>query len=76
LVNLDFSRVKNNHIRENLNVQFRAEFFNVINHANFAPPVDNMEAFDASGAPVPGFGQIDSTQTPGREIQFAVKVMW
>ena len=25
---------------------------------------------------VPGFGQIDSTQTPGREIQFAVKVMW
>jgi hypothetical protein len=26
--------------------------------------------------PVPGFGQIDSTQTPGREIQFAVKVMW
>jgi len=25
---------------------------------------------------VPGFGQIDSTQTPGREIQFAIKVMW
>jgi hypothetical protein len=76
LVNLDYSMVKNNHIRENLNVQFRAEFFNVINHANFAPPVDNLEAFDATGAPVPGFGQIDSTQTPGREIQFAIKVMW
>ena len=58
LVNLDFSMVKNNHIRENLNVQFCAKFFNVINHANFAPPVDNLEAFDATGAPYRASGRL------------------
>jgi hypothetical protein len=46
------------------------------NHPNFAPPVSNLEAFDATGAAVPGFGQITSTQTPGREIQFALKLIW
>jgi hypothetical protein len=79
LVNLDFSVVKNNKIpkiSESFAVQFRAEFFNVFNHANFAPPVDNLEALDASGNPVPGFGQIDATQVPNREIQFALKFTW
>jgi hypothetical protein len=79
LVNFDFSLVKNNkipRISENFAVQFRAEFFNVFNHTNFAPPVDNLEAIDATGAPVPGFGQIDATQVPNREIQFALKFTW
>ena len=79
LVNVDFSLVKNSkipRISENFAVQFRAEFFNVFNHTNFAPPVDNLEALDPSGSPVPGFGQIDATQTPNREIQFALKFTW
>jgi Carboxypeptidase regulatory-like domain/TonB dependent receptor len=79
LVNVDFSMVKNNkipRISENFAIQFRAEFFNVFNHTNFAPPVDNLEALDASGNPVPGFGQIDATQIPNREIQFALKFTW
>lgn len=79
LVNVDFSLVKNSkipRISENFAVQFRAEFFNVFNHTNFAPPVDNLEALDPSGNPVPGFGQIDATQTPNREIQFALKFTW
>jgi hypothetical protein len=79
LLNFDFSMVKNNkipRISENFAVQFRAEFFNVFNHTNFAPPVDNLEAIDATGAPVPGFGQIDATQVPNREIQFALKFTW
>ncbi|PYT99120.1 MAG: hypothetical protein DMG38_13170 [Acidobacteria bacterium] len=79
LVNFDFSVVKNSkipRISENFAVQFRAEFFNVFNHTNFAPPVDNLEALDASGNPVPGFGQIDATQVPNREIQFALKFTW
>ena len=54
LVNFDFSLVKNSkisRISENFAIQFRAEFFNVFNHTNFAPPVDNLEALDASGNP-------------------------
>jgi hypothetical protein len=79
LVNVDFSLVKNDHIKrvsENFNIQFRAEFFNILNHVNFAPPISNLEAIDASGNPVPGFGQITTTQTDSREIQFGVKIIW
>jgi hypothetical protein len=76
LVSVDASIVKNTSIAERLNVQFRAEAFNVINHANFAPPIDNQIVFDENGNPVPGAGQIDQTQTPAREIQFALKLIF
>jgi len=79
LFNVDFSMVKDNHIRrisEAFRIQFRAEFFNILNHANFASPVDNLVPFDPTGAPVSGFGRLDTTQTPGREIQFALKIIW
>jgi len=79
--NLDFSVSKNNfvtRISENFNVQFRAELFNVLNHANFAVPVtpDNVTIFDSTGASVPGAGLPSSTTTTAREIQFALKVVW
>jgi len=54
-------------LRKTLNVQFRAEFFNVLNNPNFAPPVNNLEAFDPSGNLTPGFGQITNLQVPSRE---------
>jgi hypothetical protein len=80
LFNLDYSMVKNNKvpkISENFAVQFRVEFFNVLNHANFAPPnVNNLSPFDGNGNPVPGFGQLTATQTPERQIQFALKITW
>ena len=79
--NLDFSVFKNNFIKrisEDFNVQFRAEFFNVLNRANFAVPVtpDNVTIFDSSGASVPGAGLLTSTTTTAREIQFALKLVW
>ena len=77
--NLDFSVFKSSRIRrisENFNVQFRAEFFNVLNRANFASPIDNLNVFDQSGAPVASAGLITSTQTPSRQIQFALKLIW
>jgi hypothetical protein len=43
----------------------RAEFFNLINRANFGIPVRWLEA--------PGFGRAVRTLTPGRRIQFALK---
>jgi hypothetical protein len=57
-------------------VQFRAEFFNVLNHSNFAPPFNNRSLFDAHGNPLGNAGEITGTQTPAREIQFALKLMW
>jgi len=79
LVNLDASIVKDTHITkisESFDVQFRAEFFNLANHTNFAPPTANLEALDPKGAPSPGFGQITAQQVPSREIQFGLKVSW
>jgi hypothetical protein len=78
---VDFSVFKNNYIRkisENFNVQFRAEMFNVLNHANFAPPVtpDNSDIFDATGAPTGVAGLLTRTSTTAREIQFAIKVIF
>jgi hypothetical protein len=78
---VDFSIFKNNYIRkisENFNVQFRAEIFNLLNHANFAPPVtpDNSDIFDASGAPTGIAGVLTRTSTTAREIQFAIKVIF
>ena len=78
---VDFSVFKNNNIRrisETFNIQFRAEFFNVLNHANFNVPVtpDNTDIFDSSGAPTGVAGLLTSTSTDPREIQFAIKVMW
>ena len=80
LFNIDFSVVKDNRIRsisESFNIQFRAEFFNVLNRTNFAPPkAGNLEALSATGTTPAGFGVLTTTQLPNREIQFALKMVW
>jgi Carboxypeptidase regulatory-like domain/TonB dependent receptor len=79
LMNFDFSLFKNNYIKsisDRFNAQFRAEFFNILNHPNFAPPLDNRNIFDSTGGLVANAGLITSTQTPSRQIQFAVKLIW
>src|SRR6266581_3332514 len=86
LFNTDFYVLKNNYIpriSETFNVQFRAEMFNVLNRANFAPPGLNpntgggaMQAIFDNGERNPQFGQIVATQIPARQIQFALKVVW
>ena len=45
-------------------------------HVNLASPINNLEAIDATGAPVGGFGQINTLQVPNREIQFGLKLSW
>jgi hypothetical protein len=72
---------KNNYIKrisENFNLQFRAELFNILNHANFSPPVtpDRTDIFDSSGSPTGVAGLLTSTTTTAREIQFALKLIW
>ncbi len=81
LINLDFAVFKNNHIRrisETFNIQFRAEMFNILNRANFAPPVlpDQTDIFNSDGTANDSAGQIKSTVTDAREIQLGLKVIW
>jgi hypothetical protein len=79
LTDFDFSLFKNTYlprISETFNIQFRAEFFNVLNHPNFQPPFDNNTAFNPDGTPVPSLGKIDITATDNRQIQFGLKLIW
>ena len=70
--NTDFSVIKNTRLGEKLRMQFRAEFFDLFNHANFGTPGNVVGT--------PTFGQITSTRFPtgesgsSRQIQFAVKI--
>jgi hypothetical protein len=76
LVDVDASLIKNTQLAERFNLQFRLEAFNVINHTNFNPPLDNNVIFDETGALVPGVGTVDSTQIPARIVQLGVKLIF
>ena len=67
LQTVNFSIVKNTRVAEQVNMQLRGEFFNLLNHNNFDLP-DNYV-----GSPT--FGQIVSAGEP-RRIQFAVKFLF
>jgi len=75
LATFDFSLLKDTRITEKLGLQFRAEFFNILNHANFNTP--NLITFtSATGVPSPTAGVITSTSTTSRQIQFGLKFIW
>jgi hypothetical protein len=79
LSNLDFSVIKNSYVKrvsDDFNAQFRAELFNILNHANFASPTDNLTIFGQNGQAIPSAGLITSTQTTSRQIQLALKLIW
>lgn len=54
--NLDFSLAKNWHFGERLRAQFRAEFFNIFNHPNFANPYGGQNGFGLNDPAGPNFG--------------------
>lgn len=58
-------------------IEFRAEFFNILNKTNFGAPNGNASGivFDANGrvTATGGFGQIRSA-FPARQVQFALKI--
>jgi hypothetical protein len=75
LQELDLSVSKRIPLNERLNVQFRAEFFNLLNRTNFNTP--NPVVFTAAtGAPSPTAGVISSTSTSSRQVQFGLKLLW
>ncbi|MGA9551235.1 MAG: hypothetical protein WBR30_03235, partial [Candidatus Sulfotelmatobacter sp.] len=54
--NLDFSVAKNWHLGERLHAQFRAEFFNIFNHPNFANPYGGQNGFGLNDPSARPFG--------------------
>ena len=73
LYNVDMSLFKRVTLRERLNLQFRAEFFNVLNHANFDTP--NPILFNGT-TPSSSAGVITETSNRERQIQFALKLLF
>ena len=82
--NVDFSIIKRFPISESKNIELRVEFFNLLNHVNFANPIGNFNAVPARSidpntgriinpADLGDFGRINSTSNNPRLIQLAVK---
>jgi hypothetical protein len=82
LTTVDFSIFKNTRvpkISETFNVQFRAEFFNILNHTNFIGPnflngSQNNSLFDFNGSALPT--ALNQTSTSSRQIQLGLKLIW
>lgn len=77
ILSVDFSTLKDTavpKISEQFRIQFRAEFFNVLNRANFGIP--NGAIFDSRGRIQGNAGQITNTTTSSRQIQFGLKFLW
>ncbi len=73
LADADVSLFKNTAVSERANLQFRAEFFNVLNRANFGTP--NATVF-ANGGVSASAGLITATATTSRQIQFGLKLIF
>ena len=75
LTELDLSAAKNTRLTERVGLQFRAEFFNVLNHTNFLTPNPVVYASGTSGVS-PTAGVISATSTASRQIKFGAKVQF
>jgi hypothetical protein len=67
----DFSLLKQFQLTERHGLLLRAEFFNLLNRANFGLP--NRIPFAANGAIVGNAGAIQSLTTTSRQIQFGLR---
>jgi hypothetical protein len=63
----DMSLLKNTRISERVSAQFRAEFFNIFNHAQFMNPSGNINSSS--------FGMVLSARDP-RIGQVALKILF
>ena len=70
---VDVSLAKESAVSEKIRLQFRAEFFNILNRANFDTP--NPIVF-SNGAVSSTAGLITATATTSRQIQFGLKLLF
>jgi outer membrane receptor for ferrienterochelin and colicin len=85
---LDFSLMKNFTITEGSHIQFRTDFFNILNHPNFANPDGGICLAVTGGACTtnPNFGQSTATVASlaggavsngtSRQVQFSLRLMF
>ena len=71
---MDFSLVRIFRVTERLNIDFRAELFNVLNHANFGLP--SAAIFNTTGSYRGAAGVISNTLSSSRQIQFGLKLLF
>ena len=82
LVNADMGILKTTKIRENVNLQFRAELFNIFNHTNLSYPASGLFSGTPSATAVLSrnatAGQITTYaySAPSREIQLGLKLIF
>jgi hypothetical protein len=82
LAEFDTSLFKTIAITERVKTEFRAEFFNVVNHPNLGMPVVSTYSSTAKnpdgtfGTVSPTAGTITYTATTQREIQLGLKLLW
>ena len=83
LADLDLSLGKTTTIHEHLHAQFRAEYFNILNRANFTTPnpvvLSNGPTPSkptAAAAFSPTAGVITATSTTSRQLQLGVKFLF
>jgi hypothetical protein len=74
LVNVDFTLVKTTTLTERLKLDFRAEFFNLFNHANFGLPIASL--FNGTRGRSGNAGTITTTATDNRQIQLGMKLIF
>ena len=67
-VNWDTSILKTTHITEKTTIQFRTDFFNILNHPQFSNPGVEQNTNT--------FGVITTTSTNPRIVQFALKFLF
>jgi hypothetical protein len=75
LSEVDFSATRNARLTERLGLQFRAEFFNILNHTNLQTPNEVAYTSATSGVS-PTAGLVSSTSTTSRQIQFGAKLQF
>jgi hypothetical protein len=73
MADMDLSLFKSAAVSERASLQFRAEFFNVLNHANLGTP--NATVFSGGGINASA-GLITTLATTPRQIQFGLKLIF
>jgi hypothetical protein len=82
LATWDFSVMKDTHLFEKLDLQFRAEIFNLLDRTNLNTP--NLIVFTSAtvgtpptpAPPSPVAGTFTQTSTTSRQVQFGLKFLW
>ena len=73
--NVDMVLMKNLRINERFRMQFRSEFFNLLNHPQFQQPGNIVEQTNTFGLSTQTITRPDAT-TSARQIQLALKLLF